>query len=120
MQYAMHESDSADGRLFECAELSQRIGPIAGGHHDDRCDEVLYVVGGSARATIDGHAHDLRPGVAVFVARGTSWSAAGDARAVSVLVHDPAPGTATHAVVDLTAVEHGEATAGRSFLLGAT
>jgi mannose-6-phosphate isomerase-like protein (cupin superfamily) len=37
-----------------------------------------------------------------------------------VLVHDPAPGTATHAIVDLTAVEQREATAGRSFLLGAT
>ena len=37
-----------------------------------------------------------------------------------MLVHDPAPAAATHAVVDLDAVEQGEATAGRAFLLGAT
>ena len=120
MQYAMHESDSADGRLCECAELTQRLRPVAGEHLDNGCDEVLYVLSGSGSATIDGHAHDLRRGTAVFVARGTPWSADGDARAVSVLVHDPAPGTATHAVVDLTAVEQAEATAGRAFLLGAT
>lgn len=116
----MHESDSADGRLFECAEFSQRVQPMAGEQRHQSCDEVLYVLDGSGTATIDGHAHDLRPGTAVFVSRGTAWSAEGDARAVSVLVHDPAPTTATHAVVDLTAVEQGEATAGRAFLLGAT
>jgi mannose-6-phosphate isomerase-like protein (cupin superfamily) len=120
MRYAMHESDSADGRLVECAELSQRLRPVVGEHLDDRCDEVLYVLSGSGSVTIDGHAHDLHPGTSVFVARATPWSADGDARAVSVLVHDPAPGTATHAIVDLTAVEQREATAGRSFLLGAT
>jgi mannose-6-phosphate isomerase-like protein (cupin superfamily) len=120
MRYAMQEADSTDGRLFECAEFSQRLRPVAGEQLDDRCDEVLYVLSGSGSATIEGHAHDLQPGTAVFVARGTPWSAAGDAQAVSVLVHDPAPGTAAHAVVDLTAVERGEATGGRTFLLGVT
>jgi len=81
---------------------------------------VLYVLTGSGSATIDGRVHELGPGTALFVARGTAWSATGDARAVSVLVHDPAPAAATHAVVDLTAVQPGEATAGREFLLGAT
>ena len=37
-----------------------------------------------------------------------------------MLAHDPAPASVTHAVVDLTAVEQGQATAGRAFLLGAT
>jgi mannose-6-phosphate isomerase-like protein (cupin superfamily) len=120
MRYAMQEADSTDGRLLECAEFSQRLRPVAGEQLDDRCDEVLYVLSGSGSATIEGHAHDLQPGTAVFVARGTPWSAAGDAQAVSVLVHDPAPGTATHAVVDLTAAEQGEATGGRAFLLGVT
>ncbi|HEX4525125.1 MAG TPA: cupin domain-containing protein [Gaiellaceae bacterium] len=120
MRYVMHESDSTDGTLCECAELTQRLRPVAGEHLEDRCDEVLYVLSGSGSVLIDGHAHDLRPGTSVFVARATPWSADGDARAVSVRVHDPAPGTATHAVVDLTAVEQGEATAGRAFLLGAT
>ena len=120
MQYAMHESNADGGRLFECAEFTQRVQLLEGEHLDDRCDDVLYVLAGSGRATVDGHDHDLRPGTALFVARGTPWSATGDARAVSVLVHDPAPAAATHAVVDLTAVQPGEATAGREFLLGAT
>ena len=120
MQYAMHESDSADGRLFECAEFAQRVLRLAGDHRDDSCDDVVFVLSGSGRATVDGHDHDLRPGIALFVARGTPWSAEGDARAVSVLVHDPAPAASTHAVVDLNAVEEGQATAGRAFLLGAT
>ena len=120
MRYAMHESDSADGRLFECPEFEQRVGPLAGEHRNDICDEVLYVLSGSGSVTIEGRAHDTRPGTALFIARGTAWSADGDARAVSVLVRDPAAAAATHAVVDLTAVEKGEATAGRSFLLGAT
>jgi mannose-6-phosphate isomerase-like protein (cupin superfamily) len=120
MKFAMHESDAADGRLLECPEFSQRVGPLAGAHRDDACDEVLYVLAGSGSATIDGHEHGLGPGTALFVARGTPWSADGDVRAVSVLVHEPTPATTTHAVVDLTAVDKGEATAGRAFLLGAT
>jgi mannose-6-phosphate isomerase-like protein (cupin superfamily) len=120
MQYAMDESDAADGRLFECPELSQRVHLVSGERRDAACDEVLYVLSGSGTATIEGRAVELRPGTALFVACGTPWSAEGDARAVSVLVHDPAPAAATHAVVDLNAVERGEATAGRAFLLGAT
>ena len=120
MQYAMHESDAADGRLFECAEFAQRVREVAGEHREESCDEVLYVLSGSGSARVDGREIDLRPGTALFVARGTPWSAAGDASCLSVLVHDPVPAAATHAVVDLNAVEEGKATAGRAFLLGAT
>jgi mannose-6-phosphate isomerase-like protein (cupin superfamily) len=120
MQYAMHESDAPDGRLFSCPELTQRVHMIPGDHLEPDCDEVLYVLSGSGTATVDGHAHDLRPGTALFVARGTPWSAEGEARCVSVLAHDPPSASATHTLVDLTAVEQGEATAGRAFLLGAT
>jgi mannose-6-phosphate isomerase-like protein (cupin superfamily) len=120
MRYAMHESQASDGRLFECAELAQRVRLLAGERRDDSSDEVLYVLSGSGNATIDGRDHALRPGTALFVARGTPWTVGGDVRAVSVLVHDPAPAGATHAVVDLTAAEEGRATAGRAFLLGAT
>lgn len=120
MRYTMHESEAVEGRLFECAELSQRVGPLAGDHRDDGCDEVLYVLSGSAGVTVDGQVHELHPGTALFVARGTAWSASGDARAVSVLVHEPAPASASHSVTDLTAVDKGTATAGREFLLGAT
>ena len=120
MQYAMHESDAADGRLFECAEFTQRVQLLSGERGDERCDEVLYVLSGSGTATIEGRQLPLQPGTALFVARGTPWSAEGDARAVSVLVHEPAPAATTHALVDLHAVERGEATAGRAFLLAAT
>jgi mannose-6-phosphate isomerase-like protein (cupin superfamily) len=120
MRYAMHASDARDGRLFECPEFSQRLVTLDGPQGDERCDEVLYVLEGSSSATIEGAVHELRPGTAVFAAAGTTWSATGGARAVSVLVHDPAPASATHAVVDLTAAEKGTATADRQFVLGAT
>jgi len=120
MRYALQATEAADGRLFECAEFTQRVGPVVGDHREDDCDEVLYVLEGDGSVTLEGERHDLRPGSAVFVARGTAWSAAGDARAVSVLVHDPAPAGTTHAVLDLNAAERGAATAGREFILGAT
>jgi quercetin dioxygenase-like cupin family protein len=120
MKYTLHESDADDGRLFDCAELTQRVRPLAGQHAVSESDEVLYVLEGSGSATIGGERHELHAGTALFVARGNAWSADGDARAVSVLAHDPPPASATHAVVDLTAVDKGTATAGREFLLGAT
>jgi mannose-6-phosphate isomerase-like protein (cupin superfamily) len=117
MQYAM--DSRADGTRFETEPLTQRVGPLAGEHHEADADEVVYVLEGTGRMTVGGASHDLRPGIAVFISRGLPWSAEGDARAVSVLAHDPEPST-RHAVIDLTAVESGTATAGRQFLLGAT
>ncbi len=116
MQWELHESERADGRLHECPELTQRVGPVAGSHHEPECDEVVYVLEGTATTSLG----DLRPGTALFVARGTAWTAEGDARVVSVLVHDPAPATEPHALIDLNAADEGTATAGRAFLLGAT
>ncbi len=75
---------------------------------------------GAGRTAIAGETHPLGAGTSVFVSGGTAWSAEGSGRAVSVLVHDPAPSTPTHAVLDLTAAEKGSATAGRQFVLGAT
>jgi quercetin dioxygenase-like cupin family protein len=117
MQYAIDAQ--ADGTLFETEPLTQRVGPLAGEHREAGADEVVYVLEGSGRMTVGGEAHELRPGVAIFVSRGLPWAAEGDARGVSVLVHEPEPSTG-HAVVDLNAVEAGTATAGRQFLLGAT
>jgi mannose-6-phosphate isomerase-like protein (cupin superfamily) len=117
MQYAM--DSRADGTRFETEPLTQRVGPLAGEHHEADADEVVYVLEGTGRMTVGGASHDLRPGIAVFISRSLPWSAEGDARAVSVLAHDPEPST-RHAVIDLTAVESGTATAGRQFLLGAT
>ena len=127
MRYALHADERPQGRLFDaasgCELFSQRLlrlGADAGERSSADSDEVLYVVAGSARATIDGAEHDLRPGAAVFVARGTSWSAEGDAVAVSVLVHQPQDASRGYAVLDLAAAERDSATAGRQFILGAT
>jgi quercetin dioxygenase-like cupin family protein len=117
MRFALQSGERADGRLFEVEHFTQRLLPLAGDHGDDGRDELLYVLEGSGRVAIGGEEHDLRPGVALFVSRGTRWSASGDARAVSVLVHDPLPSSG-HAVVDLGEMERGTATAGREFLLG--
>jgi quercetin dioxygenase-like cupin family protein len=120
----MHASESADGRLFDpdrgCSLFSQRLVELSGARREDACDEVLYVLEGTGSASFEGDEHALRPGTAVFAARGTAWSATGGARALSVLVHDPAPAASRYAVVDLDAGERGTATAGRTFVLGAT
>ncbi len=120
MQFAMHESDASDGRLFDVGLFTQRIVPLAGERVGADADEVLYVLEGSGRATLGGETHPLQPGTAVFVGRGTAWSAEGEGRAVSVLVHDPDRPSATHAVLDLTAGREGTPPPpGRQFVLGA-
>jgi mannose-6-phosphate isomerase-like protein (cupin superfamily) len=116
----MHETDSGDGRLFDGDLFTQRVVRLAGARAASSADEVLYVLQGSGHAAIGGETHALEAGTAVFVARGTAWDAEGDGRAVSVLVHEPAAASTTHAVIDLTAAEKGSATAGREFVLGAT
>lgn len=113
----MDSAACENGRLFEVEHFTQRLLPLNGDHGDDGRDEVLYVLEGAGRVSIGGEEHDLRPGVALFVSRGTRWSASGDAKAISVLIHEPDPSEG-HAVVDLGEAEHGTATAGRSFLLG--
>lgn len=118
MRYALHADDRPDGRLFEVGVFTQRLLDLAGTRQDDERDEVLYVLSGAGVARIGDDAHDLRPGVALFVPAGTEWSADGDARAVSVLVHDPEPAAAP-SIVDCEAVEKGTATAGRQFVLAA-
>jgi quercetin dioxygenase-like cupin family protein len=119
MDYALHADERPDGRLFEVGLFTQRLLELAGDHDAAEADEVLYVLAGEGRVRFADDEHALRPGVAVVVPAGTAWSADGDARAVSVLVHDPEPAAAP-AVVDLAAVDEGTATAGRHFLLGAT
>lgn len=110
---------AADGARFETGMFTQRVGAIAGDHRDDDADEVVYVLDGRGRVTVGDESYDVQPGVALFVARGVEWAADGDARAVSVRVHDPEPSEG-HAVLDLNAVERETATAGREFVLGAT
>jgi quercetin dioxygenase-like cupin family protein len=119
VRYALHENESPGGRLFDVEPFAQRIVPLAGRREEVGEDELLYVLEGSARATLDGQTHALRPGTAVFVARGHGWSAEGSGRALSVLVRDPAPSPTSHEVVDMRGADRGSATAGRQFILGA-
>ncbi len=117
MRYAMQADERPDGALFDVEGFTQRLLAVDGERREES-DEVLYVLEGAGRIAVGGEEHELRPGIAVFVSAGTPWSATGDVRAVSVLVHD-AGGSSGHAVIDLAAAELGTATAGRSFLLGA-
>jgi quercetin dioxygenase-like cupin family protein len=114
MRYAVHADE---GPLFDNEHFTQRVGGLAG-THGGAADEVLYVLSGTGAITVGGERHEVRPGVAVFVAAGTEWRGEGDARVLSVLVHDPEPAASTHAICDLAEVEKGTATAGRQFVLG--
>jgi mannose-6-phosphate isomerase-like protein (cupin superfamily) len=114
------ESDEPVTPLISCAEFRQRLLRFEGDgeeRHEDERDEVLYVLEGSAIATVGGETRELEPGAGVFVARGTRWrieSAAG-LKLLSVLVEQPLPASASHAV--LAGGERGTATAGREFTL---
>jgi mannose-6-phosphate isomerase-like protein (cupin superfamily) len=114
------EVDDEVTPLFTVPEFQQRLLRFEGDgdeRKDDQRDEVLYVLEGSGAVTVGGERRELEPGAGVFVARGTSWqieSAAG-LKVLSVLVEDPLPASASHAVI--ARGERGAATAGREFSL---
>jgi mannose-6-phosphate isomerase-like protein (cupin superfamily) len=104
--------------LMRCAEFEQRLlQPEPGDRErsDEARDELLYVLSGTGSVTLGGARHDVAEGAAMFVARGTAWNldATDGLRLLSVLVEDPLPTKATHAVIDTG--ERGAATAGREF-----
>jgi mannose-6-phosphate isomerase-like protein (cupin superfamily) len=106
--------------LITVPEFQQRVLRFAAGgdeQRDDERDEVLYVLQGSAVATVGGERSELGPGTGVFVARGTSWrvESAEGLKLLSVLVEAPLPAAASHAVI--ASAERGTATAGREFTL---
>ena len=106
--------------LFTVPEFRQRLlRPEGGGgeRRDGERDEVLYVLAGSAVATVGDERLELEPGTGVFVARGTPWQveSAEGLDVLSVLVEDPLPASATHAAI--AGGERGPATAGREFTL---
>ena len=116
----MQAEDDATGvtPLMRCAEFEQRLlrpEANATAQIDESRDEVLYVLAGGGSIRLDGETHDLERGNAVFVARGTPWSVGevDGLRILSVLVEDPLPADATHAVIGTG--ERGVATAGREF-----
>jgi mannose-6-phosphate isomerase-like protein (cupin superfamily) len=122
VQYCLQpeETDGTVTPLFTVPEFRQRLLRFDGAgdeHRDDERDEVLYVLEGSAVVTVGSEKQDLEPGTAVFVARGTAWqveSAAG-LKLLSVLIEQPLPASANHAVI--ASGERGSATAGREFSL---
>ena len=121
------ESGPQVTRLFDaargCRRLEQRLIAFSSPSSerlDSGADEVLYVLSGESELHVGGERHLLHEGVAVFLAAGTPWRAVGNARALSVLVHEPPAAAAAYAVRDLTAEEKGTATGGRQFVLGAT
>jgi mannose-6-phosphate isomerase-like protein (cupin superfamily) len=122
MQYCIEAPDADEPvtPLFTVPEFQQRLlrfDAAGDERRDDGRDEVLYVLEGTAVARIGGETQALEPGTAMFVARGTPWhveSAAG-LLLLSVLVEEPSPATASHAVIE--GGERGAATAGREFTL---
>lgn len=114
------DGDVPETSLVSCPEFRQRLLALDGADEercDDERDEVLYVLDGSGVATIGGERHELTRGAGVFVAAGTPWRVeeADGLRLLSVLVNDPLPATASHAV--MPEGDRGTATAGREFAL---
>jgi mannose-6-phosphate isomerase-like protein (cupin superfamily) len=122
MQYCIQaaETDGPVTPLLTVPEFQQRLLRFEGSgeeRHDDARDEVLYVLEGTAVATVGGETQALEPGTGAFVARGTHWQveSADGLLLLSVLVEEPLPATASHAVI--AGGERGPATAGREFTL---
>jgi len=120
VRYVIHPggTDGPVTPLVTCPEFEQRLERFDGEseeQRDEQRDEVLYVLEGSASATVGGETHALEPGTGVFVARGTPWrvDAADGLLLLSVFVEDPLEAGSSHAVVP--AGERGVATAGREF-----
>jgi mannose-6-phosphate isomerase-like protein (cupin superfamily) len=108
-----------------CAQFVQRILRFEGAaeeRRNDDEDEVLYVLRGGGRVSVDDEPAELASGTAVYVAAGTRWRIedACDLELLSVLVLDPLPAGERHAVVETAEVEAAGATAGRKFRLLAT
>ncbi len=120
MRYCIQAEDSGDQvtPLFNVPEFRQRLLSFDGAgdeRRDDERDEVLYVLDGTATATVGGEEQQLMPGTGVFVAHGTAWrvDAAESLKLLSVLIEDPLPASASHALI--ASGERGAATAGREF-----
>jgi mannose-6-phosphate isomerase-like protein (cupin superfamily) len=122
VRYCIQAEEGGDDvtPLFTVPEFQQRLLRFEGDsaeRMDGERDEVLYVLAGSGTLTAGGERREVEPGAGVFVARGTSWQvqSAEGLKILSVLVEEPLPASATHAVI--AGGERGAATAGREFTL---
>ena len=78
MQYCIQaeETDDEVTPLFTVPEFQQRLlhfDRAGDERRDDERDEVLYVLEGTAVATVGDEKRQLEPGTGFFVARGTPW-----------------------------------------------
>jgi mannose-6-phosphate isomerase-like protein (cupin superfamily) len=122
MQYCIQAAETAEAvtPLLTVPEFRQRLLRLQGTgeeRRDDDRDEVLYVLEGTAVAKVGDETQALEPGTGAFVARGTPWhvESAEELLLLSVLVEEPLPASASHAVIG--GGERGAATAGREFTL---
>ena len=122
MQYTIQAEETAEAEtpLFSVPKFQQRLLRFDGDadeRKDDRRDEVLYVLEGTALASVGDDEQELLPGTGVFVARGTPWriESAQGLKLLSVLVEEPLAASASHALI--ANGERGSATAGREFTL---
>lgn len=120
MRYCIQAEETGDQvtPLFTVPEFQQRLLRFDGAgdeRRDDERDEVLYVLDGTATAIVGGEEQQLMPGTGVFVAHGTAWrvDAVEGLKLLSVLIEDPLPASASHALI--ASGERGAATAGREF-----
>jgi mannose-6-phosphate isomerase-like protein (cupin superfamily) len=128
VEYAMHESDDPDGRLFDadrgCSVFTQRVLRFEGDSGErvnDDATEVFYILAGTGAVVFGDGEHGLVPGTAFFVERGEAWSIAEaeELELLSIVVHDPEPAASPFAIMDLADSARQSATAGRQFVLGA-
>jgi mannose-6-phosphate isomerase-like protein (cupin superfamily) len=114
--------DASGSRKF--AQRVLRFGPGSSRERlDEACDEVLFVLDGSATLVVGGAPARVRSGVGAYVSRGTRWrvETASPVEVLSVLVRDPEPvAPGTYATVDLESEGRQRATAARQFTLGVT
>ena len=127
MQWALQPGDEPlFGPARGCDEFEQRVLRFdrpAAVPAADGADEVLYVLGGRGRATLDGERTELAQGTALYRAAGTEWQVeeAEQLELLSVLIRNPLPPNGgSHAVINRDEATLGEATAGRMFRLLAT
>ena len=92
LRFHVDETDGAgDVVMFEFVVPEKARVPVP--HYHEACDEIVHGLEGTMTTTLDGVAHEVRPGDVVFVPRGRVHHHAnlhdGTARAMIVI----APGT---------------------------
>ena len=122
MRYCIQAEETGEQitPLFTVPEFQQRLLRFDGAgdeRRDDERDEVLYVLDGTATAIVGGEEQELEARDGRLRRARHAWrvDAAESLKLLSVLVEDPLPASASHALI--ASGERGTATAGREFTL---